>query len=151
MQDYILTNWTCVTGQKFECWLTMTKKQSQMHINPYTCTDTLVCCYVRLRKHKLVHLVLNVSRISSRSHREKITLRKATARLFVWEPLDELLVTRQHSRSRWDRVRNHIQSFNHILFQIYPLWTFIHSLEAFRLIKAKAVGATWAGPDLYSF
>lgn len=87
----------------------------------------------------------------SERERERITLTKATARLFVWEPLDELLVTRQHSRSRWDRVRKHIQSFNHMLFQIYPLWTFIHSLEAFRLIKAKAVGATWAGPDLYSF
>lgn len=77
-------------------------------------TDTLVCGNVHLCKHKLVHLVLSISHISpckfkslqwqlDNSRRESITLTKAIARLFVWEPVDELLVTRQHSRSRWDR------------------------------------------------
>ena len=45
---------------------------------------------------------------------------------------------------------NRIQSLHHTLPHIYLLQTFIHSLAALRLIRAKAGGATWARPDLHS-
>lgn len=62
----------------------------------------------------MVHSVLSIIHISTyefkslqwqqdNSHKGSITLTKATAGHFVWEPVDELLVIVQHSRSRWDR------------------------------------------------
>lgn len=68
----------------------------------------------------------------------------ASAGHFEWKPVDELLVIVSHSRSRWDREGE--TSSNYSIIK-----RFFISSDAFRLIKARAVGATWAGPDFHSF